>query len=51
MAGEREEEKKQREEGKSSGRWRGTEREEATPHGERGRGTQKGLKGREREEC
>lgn len=51
MAGEREEGKKQQQERKKGGRWRGTEREEAAPHREGGRGSQKGLKGREKEEC
>lgn len=36
---------------REEGEWQGTEREEVTPHGESGRGTQKGLKGKEKEEC
>lgn len=40
--GTEEEKKKQREEGTAGGRWWETERKEATPHGERRRGTLKG---------
>jgi len=32
-------EKKKRQEGKRGERWQGTEREEVTPHGARGRGS------------
>lgn len=49
--GRKKKKKQQRGGGKRRGRWRGTEREGATPHGERVRGTRKGLKGREKEEC
>lgn len=45
--GEREEGGKEQE-GNGGERWQGAEREEVAPHGDRGRGSQGRLKGREK---